>query len=351
MSIGIIGTGWGVRVQIPAFRLAGLEIAAIAGRQAEKTAKLGAELAIPLATTDWREVVAHPDVQVVSITTPPDLHLEMVLAALEAGKHVICEKPTAMNDVEAKQMWDAARNRPELLSIIDHELRFSPVLQLGRQMIAEGRIGAVRHVHSQVINGMRADPNRAWNWWSDAAQGGGLWGAIGSHQIDTIRYLTGAEVECVSGVLNTFIRQRPDGDTVRPVTADDYYSVRMRLPQGVFVNMEGSAVGLLDEPNLLTIYGTAGTLRLSNHRLFHAIQGDALVEVTPLLDIEIPAKFASPFQQATMYLAHAIKAYLGGDRAAMAHAATFEDGWRVQSVLDAARVSSGRGGAAVNLEG
>ncbi|KAB2858546.1 MAG: Gfo/Idh/MocA family oxidoreductase [Anaerolineae bacterium] len=349
MSIGIIGTGWGVRVQVPAFRLAGLEISAIAGRQAEKTAKIGTELGIPVATTDWREVVSHPDVQVVSITTPPNLHLEMVLAALDAGKHVICEKPTAMNAAEAKQMWDAAQKHPDLLTIIDHELRFAPVLQLGKNMIAEGRIGAVRHILSHTVSGTRSDPNRAWNWWSDAAQGGGLWGAIGSHQIDTIRYLTGAEVTAVNGVLNTFIQQRPDGETVRPVTADDYYSVRLRLDDGVFVNMEGSAVGHLDEPSILTVYGTEGTLRLSNHRLYHAVKGGSLVDITPFSDIEIPEKFASPFQQATMYLAHAIKAYLSGNRVMMAEAATFEDGWRVQAVLDAARVSSARGGVGVEV--
>lgn len=344
MSIGIIGTGFGVRVQVPGFRAAGLEIVALAGRNPEKTAQLAREHDIPFATHDWREVLARSEVKVVSITTPPDLHLEMTLAALAAGKHVICEKPFAMNADEALKMWEAAQAHPDLLTIIDHELRFLPALQLARQMIADGVIGPVRHILTQVVDGGWADPNRAWDWWTDAASGGGIWGAIGSHHIDTMRFLTGVEVENANGMVHTFIPERPHphNGEMKAATADDFYSARLQLSNGAFANMLGSVVTPTPYANTLSFFGGEGALSLVRADLQYAPKGEQFSSITPAHTVEIPAKLQnSPFHQGTVYLGHALRAYLDGDKSALADAATFEDGWRIQQVLDAVRESKG----------
>ncbi|HEX9502161.1 MAG TPA: Gfo/Idh/MocA family oxidoreductase, partial [Thermoanaerobaculia bacterium] len=106
--VGIIGRGWGERSQAPNFRDAGLEIAAIVGRD------------------NWRELLERNDIDLISIAMPPARHVEMAVAALEHGKHVLCEKPTALNAGEAEKLVEAARKRPNQIAIIDHELRFLP---------------------------------------------------------------------------------------------------------------------------------------------------------------------------------------------------------------------------------
>src|SRR5258705_9567847 len=110
--IGIVGTGWGARVQVPTFREAGLEVVAIAGSNPQRTHDIASELGVR-PHEDWRTLVSAPDVELVSITTPPSEHRAMAIAALEAGKHVLCEKPTAMNAAEAEDLVAAAKRNPD----------------------------------------------------------------------------------------------------------------------------------------------------------------------------------------------------------------------------------------------
>src|SRR4051794_36778630 len=128
--IGIIGTGWGARVQVPAFREAGLDVVAIAAHDAAKTRQAAAELGLT-PFDDWRALVAS-DIDLVTITTPPSEHLAMATAAFAAGKHVLCEKPTALDAAEAEQLVAVARRHPGQLALIDHELRFLPSFRAAR---------------------------------------------------------------------------------------------------------------------------------------------------------------------------------------------------------------------------
>src|SRR5687767_4388291 len=132
--VGIVGTGWGTRVQVPLFREAGLQVVGIAGFHAAKTREVAAGLGLR-AYDDWRELVAS-DLDLVSVTAPPSEHREMAIAALEAGKHVICEKPTALDAGEAKELVDAANARPEQIAIVDHELRFLPAWRETRERMS-----------------------------------------------------------------------------------------------------------------------------------------------------------------------------------------------------------------------
>ena len=124
---------------MPAFRAAGLEVKALWGRTEEKAQRAAADAGIAFASADVDAVLGRRDIDLVSITTPPATHCELARAALAAGKHVLCEKPTALDAGEAERMRQAARARPELLSLIDHELRFLTSEPLGSLYAGVGR--------------------------------------------------------------------------------------------------------------------------------------------------------------------------------------------------------------------
>lgn len=340
MSIGIIGTGWGTRVQVPAFKAAGLPVVALAARDRARTEQQARELGIAFATNDWRELLARDDVQFVSIVTPPSTHREIAIAALEAGKHVLCEKPMALDASETQAMVDAAKAHGTLYTLIDHELRFLPAVQLARQQVQQGNLGTLRHIESTVLSASRNSPQREWNWWSDAEQGGGLLGALGSHQVDLLHFVFGP-ITAVSGLTNVFISERPSESGSRPVTADDYSAFLLRLPDGGIGTIAMSVVAAVNEPSRLTAHFEHGALRLEAGRLLRSEHGGEWSDITPPHTVEIPAALdaGGEFPRGTVYIGHAIKRALSTDCGALAPAATFEDGHRVQRVLDAVRQS------------
>src|SRR5437763_1712799 len=268
--IGIIGTGWGARSQVPNFREAGLEVVAIAGSHGDKTKRVAEELGLE-AVDEWRSLVARGDIDLISVVTPPSEHLPMATAALDAGKHLICEKPTALNAAEAERLVEAGHRNPGRVAIIDHELRFLPSFRAARERIAE--LGGIRYVEARYASPGRGDRTREWNWWSDAERGGGVWGAVGSHFVDTLRYF-GLEIEAAQAALRTIIDQRPFGDATRKVTADDFAAVTLRLRGGALAAMTFSAVASgPDEPAVITLHGEEGAMRLASEELLIAMRG------------------------------------------------------------------------------
>ena len=133
LRVGFIGTGWTERVQIPTFRVGGLTAQAITSGHVENAERVASALEIPEVHASWEALIASENVDIVSIVTPPALHREIAVAALQAGKHVICEKPTALNMDKAEAMLAAAKAAPQQLAIIDHELRFHPQRRQIRQ--------------------------------------------------------------------------------------------------------------------------------------------------------------------------------------------------------------------------
>ncbi len=342
--LGIIGVGWGARVQIPAFQATGWEVVAICGRTREKVERITAEHGIPHAFTDYRMLVDLPQVDLVSIVTPPAWHKEMSLAALNAGKHVLCEKPTALNAEEARVMWEAAA-RTDRIALIDHELRFLPTRQKMRRLIREGYIGHLYHVTYAYRSNSRRDPTKPWTWWSDASQGGGILGALGSHMVDALRWWFG-EITEVSGVLGTFIHERVDPITgrPRPVTADDYAAFLARFGHDGFAEVSISAVAG-NYGQRVVAYGSGGMLILDEEGKLWGIRYE---EKGPMHDFTQPDRHPAhprvlpetPFPMATVHLAEALaRAVRDGDRSWLEPAATFEDGLYNQEVLDAVRKS------------
>jgi predicted dehydrogenase len=347
--IGIIGTGWGARVQVPAFREAGVDVVAIAGSHPNKTRRVAGELGL-IAHDEWMSLVVSNDVDLVSVVTPPSEHVRMAAAALAADKHVLCEKPTALNAAEAEHLVAEGRKHPELIAIIDHELRFVPAMRAMRERV--GELGPIRYAEVRYASPSRGDRKREWNWWSDAARGGGVWGAVGSHYVDALRYL-GLEVDAAQALLATVIAERPFGDATRPVTSDDFAAVHLRLRGGAMATMTFSAISAgPDEPTTLTLHGENGAMRYVNEELLVALQGEPWSRDAG--DDLAERRGNSPggaFGSGTFHLGQALKAALDdGDRSSLALAATLDDGLAQQRVLDAARESARADGRWVPIQ-
>jgi predicted dehydrogenase len=330
-------------VQVPTFREAGTSVTAIAGHNRERTREVAAELGVR-AYDHWREVVASPDVDLVSIVTPPSEHREMALAALEAGKHVLLEKPTALNAAEAEELVAAARKHADRLALIDHELRFLPSWREARARMSE--IGDIRYAEVRYSSPARGDRKREWNWWSDASRGGGVWGAVGSHFVDALRYF-GMEIESAQATMRSTIETRPFGETTRTVTSDDYASVHLRLRGGAVASLTFSAVSAgPDESSVLMIHGELGAMRFIGEEVLLSMNRAPFTTMSGGAMSTRPGNsHGGAFGSGTLHLGHALRAALDeGNREALAPAATFEDGLMQQRVLDAARKSAVGGG-------
>src|SRR5439155_1656174 len=199
-GIAVIGTGFGARVHVEAFRAAGFVVRALVGRDRDRTARRAERLGVR-ALTSVDDALALPDVDAVSIATPPHTHHRLVLDAVAAGKHVVCEKPFALDAAEAREMASAAA-RAGVTGFVGHEFRWATERALVARAIAEGRVGEPRLATLVSYVPLLADPAApAPDWWFDNARGGGWLGASGSHAVDQVRVWLG-EVEAVQGRLS-----------------------------------------------------------------------------------------------------------------------------------------------------
>lgn len=351
IRIGIIGAGFARTTQIPGFKaIKGARVVAIASARREHAEEVAREFDIPHVESDWRELIARDDVDLVSIVTPVGTHCEMTLAALERGKAVLCEKPMAINADEAKRMTERAREAG-VLALIDHELRFLSGRVKLRELLAEGEIGNVRHAKLTFRSDSRADTNRPWNWWSDKKQGGGTLGAIGSHVIDGFRWLLGAEVAEVFCNLATHVPERKDENgKVREVTTDDETNMILRFSDSELTQGSTGAISLSmiesgKPEHRLEIFGSRGALMVEeNGQLWRSAVGDVEWKKVETDRGELAAGmrdggWARGFTAFSQKIVEALRA----GRTTVDGAATFEDGYRTQLVLDAARRSNERG--------
>jgi predicted dehydrogenase len=339
LRVGVIGTGFGALVQIPAFRAnPRAEVVAVASGTPGKARRTAEAFGVPHAFDDWTKLVA-ADLDLVSITTPPAIHHAMALAALNAGRHVLCEKPMAMSVAEAEEML-AHGERARRVHVIDHELRFNPNRRKARALIEQGLVGRPRHVLLTAVNASRLDPAKPWGWWFDETRGGGLLGAVGSHQVDLLRYWLG-EIAAVTGTALPFVPERPlpDGTGRRPVTADEFTTFSLRFRSGAVGTVFLSAVATHAVGPRVEVWGDEGHLVLDEgERLWGARRGEKLAELTEPETITPPPgmEYVSLWGVSFVRLVqHLVQAMLDG--APVAPAATFRDGVAVQRVLDAVR--------------
>src|SRR5262249_25106966 len=183
----VVGTGFGCRVHVPALRNAGFTVHALIGRDASRTARRAERLGIARACTSLAEALALEGVDAVTIATPPDVHAPLVLEACEAGRHVLCEKPFALDAVEAELML-AAAERAGVTHLVGHEFRWAPDRALVARAVAAGVIGEPRTFSLISYVPLVADPETPVpQWWFDPARGGGGVGASGWHLVAQVR--------------------------------------------------------------------------------------------------------------------------------------------------------------------
>ncbi len=178
------------------------------GRVEQSARRLGWES----TETDWTRLLVREDVDLVDICTPGDTHAEIAVAALEAGKHVLCEKPLANSVAEAEAMAAAADRAAEhgIRSMVGFTYRRVPAVALARRLVEQGRIGEVRHVRAQYLQDWLSDPSVPMSWRLDKARAGsGALGDIGAHILDLTQHITGDRVVSVNGLLETFVDERP----------------------------------------------------------------------------------------------------------------------------------------------
>jgi len=339
IRVAILGTSFGRLVQAVGFqRHPGFELVAIAGRDAEKTHKIAAEMGIATAYGDWRELLRRESPGLVCVVTPVHLHHDMFLAAVAAGAHVLCEKPTAMHRWQAIAMRDAALAAGRVAGI-NHEFRFYPARTYAVDMVRRGAIGRPRRgeILGRYPTWVRAD-TRPMNWLADAARGGGILGALGSHHTDCLRTFFGEPLTALASV--RVDQPRRGGDTA---TADDACTVHYEFAGGAtaLVDLNASAPYRWER---FEIHGEEGSLRWDDngYRLWRIDVGKAPEELA------IPPEFAlaprdgdpplvAPFGVIVDRLHRAIA---NGEPLAPSFA---DDAVPVQCALDACRASSAAG--------
>ncbi len=347
MKIGILGTGWGGRVQLPACRAAGFDDILLWGRNSAKAQAQAAASGAAVAG-DWREVIDKSDL--VFVSTPVFQHHEMTMAALQAGKHVICEKPFALNAGEAAQMANGAKQNRGKLALIDHELRFLPGRQLLKKLLREKAAGEILALEIVDRRPSRSNLQSPWSWWSDAALGGGAWGAIASHCLDTLRFLMPPVVLTGCDLVALVPERADEAGGMKKVTADDHCVAFGRvgqsaIPFSLHINLAAPGPG---EDHLI-IRGTTCTFTLDGDgRLFRldapagATAGE-ITELTPPTDT-LPGLPLNGYTTGSLHFARALKAALASDSPALPEAAHFFDGLAVQQLLDQGRkLSEGNG--------
>ncbi|WP_263370150.1 Gfo/Idh/MocA family protein [Granulicella cerasi] len=344
MRVGIIGASFAKAAFLPAFRhVPGAEVVALASSRLESAEAAAKPYGIQHVYTDWQKMLAEHQFDLVCIATPTVTHAPMVLAALEAGAHVLSEKPTAMDATEAAAMLAKAEELGRV-HMIDHELRFNAKRRKLHELVHSGTIGEVRHAVVHNVGGSWADPasRPAGDWWSLASQGGGRLGANGSHQVDLLRWWLG-EITAVSGTVKTMVPNRIDKKTGEAwtATADDFVQFSAEFASGALATVLISTIARHGAANEVTIYGSEGTVTLSNdtEKLMFGKVGE------PLAEVEVANPFdglegvnSGIWNQSVVGALQELCAAIQEKRP-LRDGATFVDGLRNQRVLDAIKLS------------
>jgi predicted dehydrogenase len=338
---------------------------AVCGRDGAKVAEAASRLGWAEAVTDWRELIARDDIDVIDVCTPGDSHAEIAIAALEAGKHVLCEKPLANTVDEARAMVAAAVKARALgvRSACGFNYRRVPAVSLMRNLIAAGRLGAIRHVRAVYLQDWITDPNfpLVWRLQKDKAGSGAL-GDIGAHIIDLTQFVTGQQITGVTGITETFIKERPlpeassglsasAGAATGEVTVDDAAVFVARLSGGGLATYEATRFATGRKNGLkVEINGELGSLVFDLERLNEleyydatrptAEQGFSRILVTegehPYIAAWWPPGHIIGYEHS---FTHEMRDFIEAVATGQDPTPSFEDALQVQLVLDAVEKS------------
>lgn len=349
VMVGIIGTGVGIRTHLPAFRdLKGVDVLAVAGSTRERT-KLFADANGIKHAMDPETLCMLPELDLVCVTSPTPFHRDQAERALRAGKHVLCEKPLAMNVPEIDSMVSVARERPAQLSLINHQLRFNPYIKKVKEMVAAGAVGRPYFLRMHQQSTSFSNRNAPWNWSFDGNQGGGVRLAIGSHHIDLIHYWFGETAIAVQGSMDPVVRERRGADgAVSEVTASGFYSACLELASGMTVHLSATAASCGQSAFDFSLYGEEGELHFDLTRLLRGAFLSARGTVEPIVVTDTAGRpiggVPSIFSQSFTYFAPAIvDAIRTEDWSSVDSAARFGDALQVQVILDELATTSNEG--------
>jgi predicted dehydrogenase len=354
----VVGTGFGCRIQAPALMGAGFEVVGLVGTNPERTAERAKLAGVAHGFTDLARAIEETGADAVAISTTPHTHAQLSIQALEAGCHVLCEKPFARDAAEARAMLAAARKAGKV-HMIGHEFRFEPLRATFARAISDGMIGDPRFATIiTLIPQIPYSEHEMPAWWFEPAEGGGWLGAMGSHVFDQLRLWLG-DFASVSASLATLTATRG------PV--DDSFTVHLRTragAQGVIQSSAGTFGSMVD---VTRISGAEGTLWTEGGAVHCARRGEQKA-------LDIPDEYALPEQPAigddprfdtdrwrmlvnvelapyTALCQSFRAAILGEEAPSPLVPATFEDGVACMEIMDAIRASAADGGRLVELPG
>ena len=352
------------------------ELTVLAGRNQAAVTEAAAKLGWSSTETDWRRVLERDDVDLVDVCTPGDTHAEIAIAALEAGKHVLCEKPLANTVAEAEAMADAAAKAAArgVRSMVGFTYRRVPAIGLARQLVAEGRLGQIRHVRAQYLQDWISDPAAPMSWRLDKQKAGsGALGDIGAHIVDLTQHITGQTLTGVSALLETFVKERPlpaaagslsgvAGEGTGTVTVDDAAVFLGRFSGGALASFEATRFALGRKNAIrIEINGSRGSLAFDfeDMNVLHFFDGDEPDETAGFRRIVVtepghpyvgawwPAGHGLGYEHGFTHQVVDLVTALAADEDPTP---SFADGLQVQRVLDAVERSAAAGSAFTEIQ-
>lgn len=335
LRVGVVGTGAGVRTHIPVWAATpGARVTAVWSHHEDRARSVAEQFGLPHACTDVAELARLDDVDLVVVATTPDLHRPATMAAIDAGKHVLCEKPFAMDAAEASEMLAAARSRG-VHHLVNHEFRVDPAVVQMKRLLDEGVVGRLTYVSltdfGDFVTSTQGILSR---WWFQEARGGGWLAAHGSHRVDELRALFG-EITEVCAVLETSIPHPQRSRGTLDSEVDDGYFLLLRFASGAIgACLDGAASGVAARPTRLEVHGTDGSLVLDGDRLVVARPGE------PRQEVVVPAAEV-PGLESRADVLHGLwfRRIVDAIRDDAPLRPDFEDGLREMLVLDACRRS------------
>ena len=374
IGVGMVGYAFMGRAHSQAWRTVGRffdlpltpRLAAICGRDRAAVAAAAERLGWSAWETDWKRLVGRDDVELVDVCTPGSSHAEIAITALEAGKHVLCEKPLANTVDEARAMAAAAERAATggTRAMVAFNFRRVPAVALARQLVADGRLGQVRHVRGAYIAAHAVDPDMPLAWRHRVEEAGsGALGDLGAHVVDLAQHVAGQRIARVSALTETFVKDRPlPGGTGRgQVTVDDAAVFVARMESGALGSFEATRMAPGHKEGLrLEINGSDGSLvwelrRLNELRVFERdgdrlTQGFRQVQVTeaehPYAGAWWPDGHTIGYEHT---FTHEVRDLLVAIATGAQPAPSFADGLQVQLVLDAVARSAAAGSTWVTV--
>jgi predicted dehydrogenase len=288
VRIGIVGAGANtVRTHIPNLQqIDGVDIVSVCNRSRGSSQRVADEWSIPRVADDWPSLVDDPDIDAVVIGTWPNMHHPVTMAALEAGKHVLCEARMAMNADEAREMYDAARKRPQLVAQVVPAPITLAVDSTVTRLVAEGYLGRVLSVEVEARSGAVADPTATLHWRQDADRSGMNVMSLGIWYETAMRWVGEATEVMAMGTV-TVPWRTDDAGHMRAVRVPDHIDVVARLACGAQAMFHVSEVTGPPSVNRISVRGTDGVLSFDGGTLLGARSEESTLQPIPIPETEV----------------------------------------------------------------